>query len=75
MLLPDDEDVYAYTRTYKDDMLLIVCNFSSSVQTRSFSELGERKVDRILSNEDSKQTYSLENVELSPYEAFIYRLT
>ncbi|MFC5712942.1 alpha-glucosidase [Thalassorhabdus alkalitolerans] len=75
LLLPDDEDVYAYTRTYKDDMLLIVCNFSSSVQTRSFSELGERKVDRILSNEDSKQTYSLENVELSPYEAFIYRLT
>ncbi|WP_100400012.1 glycoside hydrolase family 13 protein [Bacillus sp. FJAT-44742] len=75
LLLPDDEEVYAYTRTYKDDMLLIVCNFSSSVQNRSFKELAEKKVDRILSNEDSKQTYSLENVELSPYEAFIYRLT
>lgn len=28
LLLPDDEEIYAYTRTLNDEQILVVCNFT-----------------------------------------------
>jgi oligo-1,6-glucosidase len=38
LLLPEDENLYVYTRTYGDEKLLIVCNFSEKEQAFAVPE-------------------------------------
>ena len=38
LLLPEDENLYVYTRTYGDEKLLIVCNFSEKEQSFAVPE-------------------------------------
>lgn len=69
LLFPEDEDVYAYTRTLGEDQWLIVCNFHGG--NPIFSWHGEGKV--LLSNYKDSQT-DLTHVKLRPYEAVIYQV-
>ena len=67
LLLPDDENIYAYTRTYQDKTWLVICNFyKNSVE---FSLNGTGKV--LISNYENSCT-DLKNGRLRPYEAVIY---
>ncbi|WP_018924276.1 glycoside hydrolase family 13 protein [Salsuginibacillus kocurii] len=75
LLLPEDEAVYAYTRKFNEDVLLVVCNFTAEEQRRNFNaELGERQARVIVSNLEQEEAQLLDEVVLAPYEAFIYRL-
>ena len=70
LLLPDDENIYAYTRTYQDKTWLVICNFyKNSVE---FSLNGTGKV--LISNYENSCT-DLKNGRLRPYEAVIYEWT
>ena len=70
LLLPDDENIYAYTRTYQDKTWLVICNFyKDSVE---FSLNGTGKV--LISNYENSCT-DLKNGRLRPYEAVIYEWT
>jgi oligo-1,6-glucosidase len=75
LLLEDDEAVYAYTRTQKEDTLLVVCNFTGERQQRELpKELSEMEKEIVISNEKQPELRSLNRFTLEPYEAFIYRL-
>lgn len=70
LLLPNDENIYAYTRTYQDKTWLVICNFyKDSVE---FSLNGTGKV--LISNYENSCT-DLKNGRLRPYEAVIYEWT
>lgn len=72
--LKEDEAIYAYTRTWQDTIWLIVCNFTSDQQSRRLpEELGEGKQQLIITNE-SGINHRLPEIELQPYEAFIYSI-
>ena len=62
---PDNEAVFAYTRTAENAHLLVVCNFTAEEQDWKlpWNYLGAKK---LLGN------YSDEYQTLRPYEAYIY---
>lgn len=70
LLLPESEEIYAYTRSLNDQILLVVCNFTDKETDYTFpEELSERKGQVLLSNYEFGE--SGEYRKLRPYEAFV----
>lgn len=68
LLLADDPDIYAYTRTLGEEKLLVACNFSEkSVEMEIPAEFAGAKV--MISNYDAPTVG--EKMTLKPYEAFV----
>ena len=69
---PEDEQIYAYTRTLGDDRVLVVLNWSSEAAR---FEAGVEMTDatNLYSNYDSSRADPVE-AETRPYEAVVYRL-
>lgn len=44
LLLPEDPDLYVYTRTLDEQKMLVVCNFSENERTFDFSEFADAEV-------------------------------
>lgn len=70
LLAPDDEQVYAYTRTLGEQQWLVVCNFYERPARFSYAGYGEI----ILSNYADSTAGNLDGLTLRPYEAVIYRI-
>lgn len=68
LLLPDSEELYVYTRTYGDEKMLTVCNFTGDKQ--DFEVPGEFKGSRCLTGNYARDAYEGQ-IELKPYEAFV----
>ena len=68
LLLPEDEELFVYTRTCEDEKLLVVCSFTEQERT---IELPEEFIgaECIISNMDN--SYEQKEVTLKPYEAFV----
>ena len=68
LLLPEDEELFVYTRTCEDEKLLVVCSFTEQERT---IELPEEFIGAgcIISNMDN--SYEQKEVTLKPYEAFV----
>lgn len=64
LLLPEDENIFAYTRTLDNQKLLVVCNFSKSEQKFDFSGYENAKV--LISNYNGDTG---KDGILKPYEA------
>ena len=64
LLLPEDENIFAYIRTLDNQKLLVVCNFSKSEQKFDFSGYENAKVLISNYNRDVR-----EDGTLKPYEA------
>lgn len=71
-LLESDSNVYAYTRTYCDSHLAVICNFYGTDVDVSLKELKGKDLTILLSNYDDSTT-DAENITLRPYEAVIYQ--
>ena len=69
LLLPEDENIFAYTRTLDNQKLLVVCNFSKSEQRFDFSGYENAKV--LISNYNRDAG---EDGILKPYEAIVLLL-
>ena len=69
LLLPEDENIFAYTRTLDNQKLLVVCNFSKSEQKFDFSGYENAKVLISNYNRDAR-----EDGILKPYEAIVLLL-
>ena len=69
LLLPEDENIFAYTRTLDNQKLLGVCNFSKSEQRFDFSGYENAKVLISNYNRDAR-----EDGILKPYEATVLLL-
>ena len=69
LLLPEDENIFAYVRTLDNQKLLVVCNFSKSEQKFDFRGYENAKV--LISNYDRD---AREDSVLKPYEAAVLLL-
>ena len=69
LLLPEDENIFAYTRTLGNQKLLVVCNFSKTEQKFDFSGYENAKVLISNYNRDAR-----EDGILKPYEATVLLL-
>ena len=69
LLLPEDENIFAYKRTLDNKKLLVVCNFSKSEQKFDFSGYENAKVLISNYNRDAR-----EDGILKPYEATVLLL-
>lgn len=69
LLLPEDENIFAYTRTLDNQKLLVVCNFSKSEQKFDFSGYENAKILISNYNRDAR-----EDGILKPYEATVLLL-
>ena len=76
LLLPEDENIFAYTRTLDNKKLLVVCNFSKSEQKFDFS--GYENAEILISNynRDVREDGTLKPYEAAykPYEAAVLLL-
>ena len=68
LILDDDKDIYAYTRTLGDEKLVVYCNFSENTREVEIpAEFTDGKI--LISNyEDAKVS---EKITLRPYEAIV----
>ncbi|RFA34680.1 glucohydrolase [Virgibacillus dokdonensis] len=73
LLLEDNEEIFAYTRTHQEDTLLVVCNFTDQQQTCELPNVPEGQ-EILITNEPTKTMHFVRQFTLKPYEAFIYRL-
>ncbi|MDO4719188.1 MAG: alpha-glucosidase [Peptostreptococcaceae bacterium] len=65
LLLPKDREVYAYTRIYQTQKLLVVSNFTAKTLRRSF----EGKALRILLSNYPDSSANIADLTLRPYES------
>jgi glycosidase len=68
LLLPEDEQVFAYTRTLDDDELLVALNFSDRPAA---PDLPFGDADLLVANYEDETPENEQ--ELRPYEARVYR--
>lgn len=72
ILVPDDEKIYVYTRTFESQKLLVLLNFSDEEQAFGVPlELQGKKSEILISNYEASEGYGAE-VSLRPYEAIVY---
>ncbi|MGL6248191.1 MAG: alpha-glucosidase C-terminal domain-containing protein, partial [Culicoidibacterales bacterium] len=70
LLLAEDDAIFAYTRTYEGQTLLIVANFFELAKTVTLT--GE--VEEVLVKNYPDAAQHLEELTLRPYEAIVYLL-
>jgi oligo-1,6-glucosidase len=72
LLLPEHEQVYAFTRTLQDERLLVVLNFSAQPAVCELPESGSASAELLIANYPLAQPLS-SSLVLQPYEARVYR--
>ena len=71
LLLPEDKNVFAYSRELNGDKIVVVCNFYNKEINLNFKE-DFNNVEILLSNyKDS--SILMKDLKLRPYEAIMYR--
>lgn len=74
ILVPEDENVYACTRTYESQTLLVVLNFSGENQIFEVpAELQGKQSDILITNYLGHETLQ-GKLALKPYEAIVYQI-
>ena len=75
LILEESEEIFAYTRTLENEMLLVICNFKETKTTFMLEKKFEFKSKELLiSNYYADVNNPIDNIELRPYEARIYKL-
>jgi oligo-1,6-glucosidase len=76
LILSGHEQIYAFTRTLKDDRLLVILNFSTSSPAFSLpDDISFNHADLLINNYDVDPSQSLRQFALRPYEARVYRVS
>lgn len=70
LLLPESKEIYMYTRTWKDEKLLVICNFSGDTV---HVELPEEFVGAEILISNYKDVSVHIEMTVRPYEAFVIR--
>jgi oligo-1,6-glucosidase len=71
--LLEHEQIYAYTRTFGDETVLVVLNWSNKPIELTLSELETEEVTVLYGNYEDTPIYSSDSA-FRPYEAAVYRL-
>ena len=74
ILVPEDENIYVYTRTLESQKLLVVLNFTKEEQTFEVpAELQGKKNEILISNYEVSEGYG-SSISLRPFEAIVYKI-
>ncbi len=76
LILPKDPNIYAYTRTFNDDKLLVIANLCAR-ETEFIlpQDVSYASSELLLCNVEADPQQSISTLNLHPYEARVYRLT
>lgn len=73
LLLPLHEEIYAYTRTFENDQLLVILNFFGQEPVFEMPEgIDPSGMELLISNFEPKKGEDLTRLKLRPYEARVY---
>ena len=73
LVLPDHEQIYAYTRQDENDTMLIICNLTKDEAVFE-SEYTINNQDLLLSNYNDHNNIDERTCKLRPYEARLYKI-
>lgn len=78
LILEESKEIFAYTRTLENEMLLVICNFTENetefTLERKFESKSKSK-ELLISNYDVNENDSVDSIKLRPYESRIYKFT
>ncbi|MCU7667162.1 glycoside hydrolase family 13 protein [Bacillus thuringiensis] len=75
LILEDDEEIYAFTRTLGEDKILVICNFTNNSPTFNLpKDIDFKSTELLISNYEINQNEEISKIVLKPYEARVYRL-
>ncbi|MBM7706494.1 oligo-1,6-glucosidase [Chryseomicrobium aureum] len=73
LLLPDDEELFVYKRSYQGTEWYVLANFSQTTRTVAHEELPLPSTQHVIGN--TKLKTSAHGIELGPYDAVIVECT
>lgn len=74
LLYEDDENIFSYIRTYKDEKLLVIINFfEAEAEFKITEEIKYKQAELLISNYEVENN-KFSNIFLRPYEARVYIL-
>nr|WP_299066839.1 alpha-glucosidase [uncultured Allomuricauda sp.] len=74
LLLEDNEQVYAYTRSMDDENYLILLSFSEEKANLELDDLASSTLDLLISNDQHVALQGSSSFELNPYQACVYKI-
>jgi oligo-1,6-glucosidase len=75
LILPDHEQIYAFTRTLQDQRLLVILNFSAETPLFELPEnIPVSGAELLIGNYAVDPVEDISNFHLKPYEARVYQL-
>ncbi len=75
LILPEHEQIYAFTRTFENERLVVVLNFSQKMAVFELPEdITYSSTDLLIGNYPVDPTQDIRRFSLRPYEARVYRL-
>ena len=75
LILPDHEDIYAFTRTLENDRLLVILNFKENTPVFALpAQIPCAGTELLISNYEVDPSENIRQITLRPYEARVYRL-
>ena len=75
LLLQDNEEVYAYTRTLESERYLILLSFSELETKVTIDEISFKNASLLISNDKVTVQKEINTFSLKPYQASVYELT
>ncbi|MBN7573252.1 glycoside hydrolase family 13 protein [Clostridium beijerinckii] len=76
LILEENKEIFAYTRTLENEKLLVICNFTGNKTKFALKdEIEFNSKELLISNYDIDTNDSINNIDLRPYESRIYKLT
>lgn len=75
LILEDHEQIYAYTRSFKGEQWLVICNFSGEeADFQMPAEVEMTRQELIIANLEVDPTENISSFTLKPYEARVYQI-
>lgn len=76
LYLPEDENLYVYTRTFENQKILVVCNFAKEEMTFKLPIKLEGSKEILIQNYEARKKEDLDEevLALKPFEAFAVKL-
>ena len=75
LILEDNKEIFAYTRTLENEMLLVICNFTENNTVFNYEEsIKFKDKELLISNYEVDMNKGIDNINLKPYESRIYKV-
>ncbi|PEJ69492.1 glycoside hydrolase family 13 protein [Bacillus wiedmannii] len=75
LLLEDDPQIYAYTRTLNDEKIVVISNISKEVAVYNEGSFALERKRLLLNNYKVAENEQVTSITLKPYETRVYRIS